>query len=1435
MTLLSIVLLLSVAGLVFFFSSDKAQTALANSLSNQINSSFDTSIEIGRAKIDIKGNVQLYSFLIRDHRADTLFFVEEFKVKLLELEEVFQQTYRFSALKITQPLLNIVTYKEEEQSNLNQFIQKLNRKNSTKTDFYGTIDELFLYNGKIVFDNKNTKRKEVLSQLELHLNNTAFASDSLISKIDSISFRNKGISTPIKLASQLSYSSNRLKLDNTVLKLLDGYLAGALELDFIKTKNINFFEDVEVDLKLSEGQLPIELFRFTNPMAYPKKTFSISGSAKGKLNDLASTLKLQLSPDSFINANLLLKRDKDQQWILRSDKLNSSITKSDFKKLPISIKGNSSWVAKLAMNKLAVDGRFVYVLDKRLDASAKFRHSKNTLQTDITLIKTADHWQMDQQLNFSCQSFDQLFFNSPIDFIEGNGRVNGVLRNQLIAKYELDFKLSSLGQGKMRLQNIVLNGMKNEDINKLFVKVNDDRMQFDIDANQTNDPAAKLIINSHLKKIDLSALGLSPKVSDVQLAADLMIEANSGDLVSLTAKNVSILNRKQLNDFRDFEIKFEHKGDEKHVYQSGSDFFDFNMIGKFDFEKLPQLFTQAVEEAFLISKKNKFKSDQYFSFDLSFNEKIIESLYPSLESPDQIEFKGFISSKPKASSFSIDLPYLNYKAYRFEGLSLNAQVNTKDYLTHFTANRMYAGALEVVDFDLSTKDNAGELSVDITGLFGNSNNPFVLSMDYSEAENNSILSFKNMEVVVGENHWLLDENNTHLVYNTIKKSISLRDFVFQANDQSLELAFDYRSNEEFNFDIKTANFNLGDALPESEKFNFEGILNGDIRFVKGKPEMSANGSLNVSSLAINQVPMGDLTFAITGSPQFNTYSLTTLLNQEGANRLKGSGSLFIPKQGPNVNMDFQLNNFDISFLSRLGKGKITQAKGKLSGELNLWGELADLKLAGQGILDDAGMFFPAINIGYKIAQRTPIRFRDNTIDFINGRLIEPTTSTEAVFNGGLSHVNFKAWEMDLRLATNRLLVYNRTDTPDYLFYGKGFLSGNAHFLGPTKSLTLKVEGSSSEGSTLVIPWRENKGISDTSFIDFIPKGSVLNETVSTEISEFDESFRGFEMVFDLDINRNAALEIVVDQTSGSTLSGRGSGNILIETNTDGKFNIWGDFITYDGTYNFKNLGLIDKKFAVKQGGTIVWEGDPLEAQMNIEATYQVPGGANPALLVDNPNFNRKIPTEVNIQLVGNLIKPDDPVFEITFPNTTGIVASEINYRLADQQRRQLQALSLLSQGIFISDVSVSFQGITNNLYEKASDVFSTILGSNEGKLNVGLNYLQGEENPTIDLQTEDRIGLTLSTQISDRILINGKIGVPIDGVEETVIVGDVQIDFILNEKGSLKAKVFNRENEFRYLGDQLGYTQGMGMSYQVDFNTFQELIRKIKKREEIAD
>jgi hypothetical protein len=111
--------------------------------------------------------------------------------------------------------------------------------------------------------------------------------------------------------------------------------------------------------------------------------------------------------------------------------------------------------------------------------------------------------------------------------------------------------------------------------------------------------------------------------------------------------------------------------------------------------------------------------------------------------------------------------------------------------------------------------------------------------------------------------------------------------------------------------------------------------------------------------------------------------------------------------------------------------------------------------------------------------------------------------------------------------------------------------------------------------------------------------------------------------------------------------------------------------------------------------------------------------------------------------------------------------------------------------------------------------------------------LKGYPNAEATAQTRDRLGLTLVTQVSERLLINGKLGVPFGGVEETIIVGDVTIEFLLSKDGALRARIFNRENEFQYFGDELGYTQGIGLSYRVGFDDFKSLIKKILKKSTI--
>ncbi|HER39794.1 MAG TPA: translocation/assembly module TamB, partial [Salinimicrobium catena] len=175
----------------------------------------------------------------------------------------------------------------------------------------------------------------------------------------------------------------------------------------------------------------------------------------------------------------------------------------------------------------------------------------------------------------------------------------------------------------------------------------------------------------------------------------------------------------------------------------------------------------------------------------------------------------------------------------------------------------------------------------------------------------------------------------------------------------------------------------------------------------------------------------------------------------------------------------------------------------------------------------------------------------------------------------------------------------------------------------------------------------------------------------------------------------------------------------------------------------------------------------------------------------------------------------------------------LEYKIETSGNSEAQAFSLLALGQFYTpDVFGGNAGsaILGGVFQSASSgLFSSLVGEDGGVFEVGLNYEQGSRTP--EQTTADRFGVTLSTQISERVLINGQVGVPVGGVTETVIVGNLEIEFLLNEEGNLRAKIFNRENNIQYLGEELGFTQGIGLSYQVDFDTFKELIRKILDKE----
>jgi hypothetical protein len=315
--------------------------------------------------------------------------------------------------------------------------------------------------------------------------------------------------------------------------------------------------------------------------------------------------------------------------------------------------------------------------------------------------------------------------------------------------------------------------------------------------------------------------------------------------------------------------------------------------------------------------------------------------------------------------------------------------------------------------------------------------------------------------------------------------------------------------------------------------------------------------------------------------------------------------------------------------------------------------------------------------------------------------------------------------------------------------------------------------------------------------------------------------------FNFSITPNAEIEVILNRETGHSMKGTGNGSMFMNINTLGKFQMTGDFIVNKGEYLFRYGSLIDKKFNVKNGGTISWDGDPLGAKLNLEAVYA--SQANPNVLLENAAFNKKIPTEVSILITGELNAPQSD-FNINFPNVSSVLKSDLDYKLQDKDFNKQQALVLLGTGGFFADRETNYFG---SLFEKASSIFGDVLSDGENKLQLGVNYEIG--NPRQEIS--DRALVTLSTQINDRISINGNVGVPVGGINQSYVVGNVEVEMRLNLDGTLTAHVFNRENDLNSntIGQNIGYTQGLGLSYRVDFDDFKELLHKLFKSQNVKD
>ena len=565
--------------------------------------------------------------------------------------------------------------------------------------------------------------------------------------------------------------------------------------------------------------------------------------------------------------------------------------------------------------------------------------------------------------------------------------------------------------------------------------------------------------------------------------------------------------------------------------------------------------------------------------------------------------------------------------------------------------------------------------------------------------------------------------------------------------------------------------------------------------------------------------MGNLTIDILGNKNLTRYDINTSLINNNIKSLNSTGYIETKSTQTDIQLNIELNEFNLGAISPFGASVITNIRGLMSGNGRVSGNLNSPDMFGDFILKKSGLKVPYLNIDFDLEDTTKLKITEEKLEISKTNITDTKYLTKGILTGNATHKNFGNWKLNLNIDSDNLLVLNTPPDENQSYYGTAFISGTTHIHGPINELIIDVNAATEKNTIFKIPLSNTETIGDNSFINFLsPKekeDKLLGETIVTN------DLKGLALNFELDINKNAEIEIVIDQNTKSALRGRGAGTLLIEINTLGKFNMWGDFIVYEGIYDFRYGKIIRKEIEVERGGTITWDGLASNANLNLKAIYKTK--ANPSALLDDPTINRKIPVEVFIDLTNNITQPD-LLFDISFPDVSSTVRSELEYRLQTSEEREKQALFLLTTGAFISNTAGQ-SAVSGTVTDGVNAILAQILTDDDAIINITPYYDMGID--TQEIETQDEFGVRFSTQITERIVVNGKVGIPVGKINDSRVAGDVDVQWLVNEDGSLRINFFNRQAELQFIGEDQTFEQGTGISYQVDFDTIKALMNKI--------
>jgi hypothetical protein len=319
----------------------------------------------------------------------------------------------------------------------------------------------------------------------------------------------------------------------------------------------------------------------------------------------------------------------------------------------------------------------------------------------------------------------------------------------------------------------------------------------------------------------------------------------------------------------------------------------------------------------------------------------------------------------------------------------------------------------------------------------------------------------------------------------------------------------------------------------------------------------------------------------------------------------------------------------------------------------------------------------------------------------------------------------------------------------------------------------------------------------------------------------------------LEATTDATILLVFDSKIGDVIEGTGKGNLRMTVTPTEDLKMYGNYELESGKYLFTMQNVLNKNFYLERGGYIRWNGDPYDANINISALYK-PKVSLFDLFQDS-TFKKNVPVTLKLNLTDKLFNPNIS-FDISVQNVDPTVETQIKRLINTEEEKYRQAISLIVAKRFTTPSDLSDRGgvssgaiVGSNAYELLTNQLSNWASQISDQFDVNVSYNPGDQ------VTNDQIEVGVQTSIfNNRILIDvsgGTANTPTKGQNTTNIVGDFNVEYMASKDGRFKLKAFNRSNNNTLINNiNSNYTQGVGVFYRQEFNSFKELFRRKNKQ-----